>query len=90
MDAFWDLVPRVSADFVAKKRHFRSRIEQVRNSFWYLHGLYRSRVRLFEANAYDLPASLGTFDCGLLAAVLLHCSSPVRMVQSLTDESRRP
>jgi O-methyltransferase len=84
MDRFWDLVPRAGADIETQKRLFRSRIERVRNSFWYLHGLHRSQVRLFDANAYDLPAALGTFDCGLLAAVLLHCSSPVRMLDSLS------
>jgi len=84
MENFWDLVPRAGVDLAARKAAFRVRIERVRRSFWYLHNTNRSQVRLVEANAYDLAPALGTFDCGLLAAVLLHCSSPVRLVESLS------
>jgi O-methyltransferase len=82
MERFWDLVPRHDFDLERHKNAFRQHIERVRNSFWYLHHAYRSRVRCFEADAYRLPQSMGRFDIGVLAAVLLHCSSPVRLIES--------
>jgi len=82
-EQFWDLVPRHGFDLENHKRKFWTHIERVRNSFWYLHGAYRSGVRCFEADAYGLPDSLGSFDIGVLSSILLHCSSPVRLIDSV-------
>jgi hypothetical protein len=83
VERFWDLVPQHAADLEPRKQRFLRHIERIRNSFWFLHGVYGSRVRCFEADAYQLPETLGRFDVGVLAAVLLHCSSPVRLMESV-------
>ena len=84
METFWDLVPRAGVDLESLKNQFGSHIQRIRNSFSYLHFLNHSSVELYEADAYDIPDALGTFDYGLLACVLLHCSSPVRMMESVS------
>jgi SAM-dependent methyltransferase len=84
-ECFWDLVPRHGVDLEQRKRDFWRHIERIRNSFWFLHHNYRSQVRVYEVDAYRLPASLGTFDLGVLASVLLHCSSPVRLIESVAN-----
>lgn len=83
MDSFWDLVPRAGAQAARDKQDFFRHIERVRNSFWYLHRAFESKVELYEADAYRLPPSLGAFDVAVLASVLLHCSSPVQLMNSV-------
>jgi SAM-dependent methyltransferase len=84
IETFWDLVPRAGMDLELKKAQFREHIQRIRNSFWYFHTAYGSGVKLYEASAYDLPAELGQFDIGLLGSILLHCSSPVKMIESVS------
>jgi len=84
IETFWDLVPRTGVDLQALKIKFGEHIQRIRSSFWYLHTSYQSKVQLYEANAYDLPTELGQFDIGLLGSILLHCSCPVRMIESVS------
>jgi len=84
IETFWDLVPRAGVDLEAMRIKFGKHIQRIRNSFWYSHTLYHSDVQLYEASAYNLPAELGQFDIGLLGSILLHCSSPVRMIESVS------
>ncbi len=88
MATFWDVVQRHGIDLDQRRRHFMHHIERVRNSFWFLHQNYESKARLYEADTYDLPATLGTFDIGVLAAVLVHCSSPVEIIASVAKLAR--
>jgi SAM-dependent methyltransferase len=89
MHAFWDLVQRVDTDLNLAKQNFGRHIERVRNSFWYCHAAFNSKVELYEANAYDLPETLGQFDIGVLAAVLAHCACPVRMVEQVAQRCQK-
>jgi SAM-dependent methyltransferase len=82
MDAFWDLVPRPNNGIVFRQ-NFVQHITRIRNSFWYLHQLYRSNVESYEADVYDLPADIGRFDVAVLGSVLLHCCSPLEILQSV-------
>jgi SAM-dependent methyltransferase len=83
LDSLWDFVPYAGIDLASERRPFCEHIARIRNSFWYAHQAFGSRVRMFEADAARLPASLGTFDIGLLGCVLLHCCSPVQIMASL-------
>lgn len=88
IETFWDLVPRAGVDVESLKNKFGSHVQRIRNSFWYFHTLKHSAVELYEASAYDIPDALGEFDIGLLASILLHCSSPVRMIESVSRRVR--
>jgi SAM-dependent methyltransferase len=81
----WDFVPQAGVDLAAVKRDFVRHQERLRNSFWYLHRVYGSRVKCYEADAYRIPEPMQKFDIGLLTSVLLHVSSPVRMLESLAN-----
>ena len=39
-------------------------------------------MRVVEAEPYDLPATLGEFDIGVLTSLLLHCRDPFSLVES--------
>lgn len=79
----WDYVPQ-SRDILEKfSSIFPDHIARIRNGFWHCHKEKKSSVQLFEENAYYLPSSLGKFDIGLLAAVLLHTRSPVTIMESV-------
>lgn len=84
MESFWDLVPQAAADLGQIRKAFASHIEHIRNSFWYLHRCYGSNVEFYEADAYRIPPQPTKFDIGVLASVLLHVSSPVKMLESVS------
>jgi hypothetical protein len=79
----WDFVPQRAQILDPFKAGFIGHIQRIRNGFWYCHTQRRSKVTLYEESAYALPSTLGRFDVGVLAAILLHCSSPVRLIQSM-------
>jgi O-methyltransferase len=81
----WDFVPQAAVDLDSVKQDFIRHQERVRNSFWYLHRVYSSQAECYEADAYRIPEPMRKFDIGLLTAVLLHVSSPVKMLESLAN-----
>ena len=85
LDTFWDLVPQATVDLAETRRVFGEHIQQIRNSFWYLHRCHGSAVECYEVDAYRIPPQPTKFDIGVLASVLLHVSSPVRMLESVAN-----
>lgn len=83
LDEVWDFVPQAAVNLSEERLKFTRGIERLRNSFWYLHQLYRSKVECYEADAYRLPQPTQKFDIGILAAVLLHVASPLKMLESV-------
>jgi len=83
LHTLWDIVPRPGFDREVHKTRSRVHLERVRNSFWYAHQSIDSAVELYEADSYNLPNELGRFDIGVLAAVLLHSSAPIKMMESV-------
>lgn len=88
MAHLWDTVPLHDFDMPRWRGEFTEHIEKVRNSFWYLHRQYGSRVRVFEGDPYELAPGFGPFDVGVLASVLLHCRRPFDLLQSVADRVR--
>ncbi len=88
MAHLWDTVPLHDFDTPGWRQEFAEHIEQVRNSFWYLHRQNASRVRMFEGDPYELAPGFGPFDIGVLASVLLHCRRPFDLLQSVADRVR--
>lgn len=83
MSHLWDIVPFEKFDTQGWRSEFSSKIEGVRNSFWFVHRRNASRVRMLEGDPYNLPDAVGPFDIGVLASVLLHCRRPFDMLQSV-------
>jgi SAM-dependent methyltransferase len=88
MERLWDIVPMPGFDMAAWREQFTASIPGVRNSFWYLHHHSRSSVRLLEADPEQLPPDAGDFDVGLFAAVLLHCRSPISILEGCARRVR--
>lgn len=83
MESFWDMVPQAGVDLEEIQKVFGSHIERIRNSFWFLHRRYESNVEAYEVDAYRIPPQPAKFDIAVLASVLLHVSSPVKMLESV-------
>ncbi len=88
MERLWDAVPLAGFDMQGWRREFSAAIEGVRNSFWYAHHALDSKVRVFETDAERLSPDLGSFDVGVFAAVLLHCKSPMSILQGCAPSVR--
>lgn len=88
MSHLWDVVPFEGFDTARWRDAFSGQIEKVRNSFWYMHRQHGSRVRVFEADPYELAPGFGPFDMGVLASVLLHCRRPFDLLQSVAERVR--
>lgn len=89
MSYLWDIVPLKSVDVAAWRADFSPEIERVRNSFWYAHHALESRVRMVEVDPYRMPDSLGEFDVGVLASVLLHCRRPFDLMENVAALTRK-
>lgn len=89
MARLWDAAPVPGFDYTAWREEFGAAIRGVRNSFWYLHHHYHSSVRLLEADPEHLGADAGDFDVGLFAAVLLHCRSPMSILEGCARRVRQ-
>jgi O-methyltransferase len=85
MSQFWDYVPQPAPILDKFKIIFPSHIQRIRNGFWYCHTKNQSSVALYEESAYALPSYLGRFDIGLLGAILLHSSSPLKIIESVAS-----
>jgi O-methyltransferase len=63
-------------------------INDVQNSWWYLHREYASKARMIYGNIYALPADLGEFDVSVFASILLHLRSPVAALEQAACRTR--
>ena len=89
MKRLWDMVPMPDFDAEAWRQNFTVEIERVRNSFWYLHHAHRSSVRVVESDPEDLAPGVGDFDVGVVASVLLHCRSPISVLEGCPRRVRK-
>ena len=88
MQRLWDIAPMPDFDAEGWRASHAAQLIGVRNSFWYLHHLYQSKVRLFEADAESIPLEAGQFDIGVLGAVLLHCREPLAIMEGVARRVR--
>lgn len=79
----WDIFPHQGVDRDAWRASFLQSIIRIRNSFWYMHHHQGSKARLIETVPEAIPAEVGRFDIGVLAAILLHTRSPFSILESV-------
>jgi hypothetical protein len=89
MSHLWDIVPLDGFDIDDWRNLFFKGITRIRNSFWYLHHLKQSKVKLIEADPHAIPEEAGNFDIGVLCAVLLHCRSPFSVLEGLARRTTK-
>jgi len=86
---FWDSYAAVPAGLEEMLRVHREHMERLRNSYWFCHRALASKAKVHYGSAYSVPRELGRFDVSVLACVLLHTKSPVRIIENcarITDE----
>jgi O-methyltransferase len=63
-------------------------VNEVQNSWWYLHQAYASSARMVYGDIYALPGDLGEYDVSVFAAILLHLRSPVSALEQAARRTR--
>ena len=85
----WDFVPYPPPVLNKETLEQRKRImAELKNSFWYTHAAHHSKAKLIYGSAYQLPDALGEFDVALMAAVLLHCHSPLQIIEQCARRAK--
>jgi SAM-dependent methyltransferase len=87
-EACWDFVPYPSAKMEAVFEPRREGMRRLKNSFWFSHAAYGSNAQVCYGSAYELPEALGRFDVALMGSVLLHCHSPLQIVEQCARKAR--
>jgi O-methyltransferase len=85
----WDFVPYPVARLEEVFGPRRIVMQQLKNSYWFSHAALQSKAKVYYGDAYNLPAALGEFDIAVMAAVLLHCRDPLRIVEQCAKRAMR-
>jgi len=80
-DHGWDFVPYPADRLEEVFGPRRIIMQQLKNSYWFNHAACHSRAQVYYGNVYELPTALGEFDIAVMGSVLLHCHSPLRIVE---------
>jgi len=84
----WDFVPYPPVKMKGIFEPRREVMRRLKNSFWFSHAAHRSNAKVYYGNAYELPEALGSFDVALMGSVLLHCHSPLQIVEQCARKAR--
>jgi len=77
----WDFVPYPASKLEEIFGPRQIVMQRLKNSYWFSHSAHRSKARVYYGDVYNLPDALGKFDIAVMAAVLLHCRDPLRIVE---------
>jgi SAM-dependent methyltransferase len=61
-------------------------IEQIKNSYWFCHGRYRSQAKAYYGDVYNLPSELGLFDVVMVGQILVHLKDPLSAISELAKK----
>ncbi len=84
----WDFVPYPAARLEEVFGPRRIVMRQLKNSYWFGHAALQSKAKVYYGDAYNLPAALGEFDIAVMAAVLLHCRDPLRIIEQCAKKAK--
>jgi O-methyltransferase len=84
----WDFVPYPAARLAEVFGPRQTVMRQLKNSYWFGHAALRSKANVFYGDVYNLPDALGEFDIAVMAAVLLHCRDPLRIVEQCARRAK--
>ena len=77
----WDFVPYPAKKLQDVFGPRRIVMQQLKNSYWFSHAAHQSKAKVYYGDVYNLPDALGQFDIAVMAAVLLHCRDPLRIIE---------
>jgi SAM-dependent methyltransferase len=84
----WDFVPYPAARLQEIFGPRQTVMRQLKHSYWFGHAAHRSRAKVYYGDVYNLPAALGEFDIAVMAAVLLHCRDPLRIIEQCAKRAK--
>lgn len=64
-----------------------TRLDRIKNGYWYCWNALQSKARVLYRSIYDLDASLGTFDIVMVGCVLLHLRDPLDALAKIAARS---
>jgi O-methyltransferase len=80
-DPGWDFAPFPDAVLAPIYASRQDGMRGMKNGFWFAHAAFRSKVQMYYGDVYNLPEALGQFDIAIMANVLLHCHSPIKIIE---------
>jgi O-methyltransferase len=83
----WDFVPYPDARLEEVFGPRRIVMQQLKNSYWFGHAALQSKAKVYYGDVYSLPATLGNFDIAVMAALLLHCRDPLRIIEQCANRA---
>jgi hypothetical protein len=63
-------------------------LESLKDSYWYMHRVNRSKALAFYGNVYEVPEALGIFDTVMIGMILPHLRDPMRALEACASRSR--
>ena len=88
-DHGWDFVPYPTTRLQPIFGPRRDLMRRLRNSFRFAHAAHRSTATCQPADVYNLPQDLGLFDVAVMGSVLLHCHSPLQIIEQCACHARQ-
>ncbi len=85
---FWDFAEGLPQDLANKTARHREHMAGIRRGYELYRSAVASRADVRFANAYHLPDSIGQFDIAVMASVLLHNKTPLRIVEECARLAR--
>jgi O-methyltransferase len=80
-EAEWNFVPYPASVLEPIYEWRRQHMARIKNSWWLTHAAYGSKAKIAYTDVYQLPDALGSFDVAVMAMVLLHCHSPLQIIE---------
>ena len=84
----WDFVPYPAAQLQEVFGPRQVVMQQLKRSYWFSHAALHSKAKMYYGDVYNFPAALGEFDIAVMAAVLLHCRDPLRIVEQCGERAK--
>jgi hypothetical protein len=84
-DYVGDIVPLADQDPDEERARREEIVARTINSFWYGHERTKSSASVYYGDSRYLPNTIGSFDIGVLGAVMLHSRDPAGMLISCAN-----
>jgi 2-polyprenyl-3-methyl-5-hydroxy-6-metoxy-1,4-benzoquinol methylase len=87
---FWDIPQLEPTEITKRLASHRDMMRRLKNSYWFAHRAFKSKNRVHYGSAYSIPDELERFDISVIACVLLHNKSPLKILENcarLTNET---
>jgi 2-polyprenyl-3-methyl-5-hydroxy-6-metoxy-1,4-benzoquinol methylase len=78
----WDISDEASDELQTQLAAHREMMRRLKNSYWFAHKALNSAARVHYGSAYAVPKDLGRFDLSVIASVLLHNKSPLKILEN--------